>query len=153
MVHCPLCVSALNVKDGRFVVEQAAQLITEWKKAGSVLSLSVLLCVPAPAALVRELIAFSRRCLLQEGSEGGAYGAATERLLHAEVVHHALLHFLLCWGKKEAAKDSQLQRENTRVMKGMQTLKQVSPYLLNASSLYYKQLTGSNVSQLSECFI
>lgn len=110
------------------------------------LSLSVLLRVPAPAALVRELIAFSRWCLLQEGSEGGAYRAATERLLHAEVVHHALLYFLLCRGKKEAAKDSQLQRENTRVIKGMQTLKQVSPHLLNTSSFYYKQVTGSNAS-------
>lgn len=84
------------------------------RKAGSVLSLSVLLRVPAPAALVGELVAFSRRRLVQEGSEGGADGAATERLLHAEVVHHALLHFLLRRGKKEAAKDGQLQNVETR---------------------------------------
>lgn len=56
-----------------------------------------------------------RRCrLLEKGSEGGADGPATQRLLHAEVVDHALLNFLLGGGEEEAAKDGQLQRDGTR---------------------------------------
>lgn len=47
------------------------------------------------AASVGVLVAIGRRRLLQEGGERGADGAAAQRLLHTEVVHHALLHLLL----------------------------------------------------------
>lgn len=57
----------------------------------------------------------SRRLLLQEGAEGGANGAAAEGLLHPEVVHHALLHFLLRRGEEQAAEHGQLRaREEGR---------------------------------------
>lgn len=60
------------------------------------------------AASVVVLVAFSGWRLFQEGIEGGADGTAPERLLHTEVVHHALLHILLGWGEKKAPEDSQL---------------------------------------------
>ena len=60
---------------------------------------------------------------LQEGGEGGAHGAAPKWLLHAEVVHHALLHLLLSRRKQEASKDCQLkgwggEREGERLRMG-----------------------------------
>lgn len=62
------------------------------------------------------MVTLNRRLLLQERAEGGADGAAAEGLLHAEVVHHALLHFLLGRGEEQAAKHGQLpQREGGRV--------------------------------------
>lgn len=52
-------------------------------------------CVCVCTGSVGVLVAISRWRLLQEGGEGGADGAAAQRLLHAEVVDHALLHLLL----------------------------------------------------------
>jgi len=66
-----------------------------------------ILGILAPAASVGVLVAVS---LLEERSEGGADGAAAEGLLHAEVVHHALLYFLLSRGEEEAPEDRQLHR-------------------------------------------
>lgn len=51
-----------------------------------------------------------RRRLLQEGNEGGAHGAAPQRLLHTEVVHHGPLDLLLGGGEQEAPEDCQLWR-------------------------------------------
>lgn len=75
-------------------------------------------------------ITWSLGFLLQEGAEGGADGAAAEGLLHAEVVHHALLHFLLGRGEQQAAEHGQLprtgrERKSERNVKS----KQVSPVL------------------------
>lgn len=65
-------------------------------------------CVLGQAASVGVLVALSCRRLLKKGSEGRADGSTTERLLHAEVVHHTLLYFLLSWGEEKAPEDRQL---------------------------------------------
>lgn len=64
------------------------------------------------AASVRILVGFLWCRFLEKGSEGRADGPTAQRLLHAEVVHHALLHFLFGGGEKKAAKDSQLQKQD-----------------------------------------
>lgn len=93
-------------------VKGAERLDSWWPGEGSfgvmVVMVCMWLCILAPAASVGVLVAFGRWRLLQERGEGGADGAAAERLLHTEVVHHALLDFFLCWGEKKAAENCQL---------------------------------------------
>lgn len=67
------------------------------------------MCVLVLALSVGVLVGFGGRRLLQEGGEGGADGATPERLLHAEVVHHALLYLLFSRGEQEATEDRQLK--------------------------------------------
>lgn len=68
----------------------------------------VCVCVCA-AASVCVWVAVSGRRPLQEGREGGADGATSERLLHAEVVHHALLDLLFSGGEQKAPEHCQLE--------------------------------------------
>lgn len=62
------------------------------------------------------------RRLRQEGSERGADGATPQRLLHPEVVHHALLDFLLGRGEQEAPEDRQLEGKAWSTDKNVQIL-------------------------------